>query len=286
MEATAAMLGRPRTPRTQPARRTRTAATAGGSPSTPVWAGTRRSSPMWSGAAPLAGRPHRCGTRGTALRHYLHQRRRPPSMTVEMLRRRAGRRTCELTFVCTTDTWTYLGSRAVRTNPGTSIGAGLGLFGLREPRCPGPSPGRCARDARARTAIRAAGTCLRHDAVAQVTVRSVEGPMALQLDGEHLGRRHEVRIPSRDRCVTCHRVRRAARRSRTASAGRSSRGDDRRPLADARGPSSRSGLAPGQTVAHGGPTDKRVIARELLAGSTGRSGRPGAVGGTGSDSVG
>ena len=67
----------------------------------------------------------------TAIRQYLGQRRRPQSMTVDI----AGAATVadvRLAFVSTTDTWTYLGSRAVRTNPGSVIGAGLGVFGLRD----------------------------------------------------------------------------------------------------------------------------------------------------------
>lgn len=126
----------------------------------------------------------------TAVAHYVHQRRRPPSMTVEI----SGAEPVpdvRATFVCTTDTWTYLGSRAVRTNPGTLRGAGLGVFGLRD-----LGAGTIASTLRRMLATDGdprGRNVLRHDAVTQVTVRSVE-PMALQLDGEHLGQRHEVRF--------------------------------------------------------------------------------------------
>jgi hypothetical protein len=36
-----------------------------------------------------------------------------------------------VTFVSNTSTWTYLGPRAVHTNPGASFATGLGLFAMR-----------------------------------------------------------------------------------------------------------------------------------------------------------
>jgi diacylglycerol kinase family enzyme len=126
----------------------------------------------------------------TAVRHYLDQRRRPRSMTVEI----AGAAPVpdvRLAFVTTTHTWTYLGSRAVRTNPGTSVRSGLGLFGMRD-------LGAGTIAATLRRALAPSGdprgrNVLRQDAVASVTVRSAE-PVALQVDGDLLGRHQQVRF--------------------------------------------------------------------------------------------
>lgn len=124
----------------------------------------------------------------TAVRQYVDQRRRPRAMTVEIPGAAAvdGVRAA---FVCTTDTWTYLGSRAVRTNPGAALGAGLGVFGLRD-------LGLTTIAATLRRILHADGdprgrNVLRQDSVDRVRVRAAE-PVALQLDGEHLGEHREV----------------------------------------------------------------------------------------------
>jgi diacylglycerol kinase family enzyme len=126
----------------------------------------------------------------TAVRHYLDQRRRPRSMTVE-ISGAAPVPDVRMAFVTTTHTWTYLGSRAVRTNPGTSVRSGLGLFGMRE-------LGAGTVAATLRRMLAPGGdprgrNVLRQDAVEAVTVRSAE-PIALQVDGDLLGRHHEVRF--------------------------------------------------------------------------------------------
>jgi diacylglycerol kinase family enzyme len=129
---------------------------------------------------------------GTALRQYLRQRRDPKSITVEIPGAQpvAGVR---LAFVSNTDPWTYLGSRPVRTNPGACFTAGLGLFALRDLglRTVVPALARILQadgDPRGRHV-------LRHDAVPLVRVSSAE-PVALQLDGDHLGERAEVEFVS------------------------------------------------------------------------------------------
>jgi diacylglycerol kinase family enzyme len=126
----------------------------------------------------------------TAVRQYVDQRRRPRSMTVE-IPGAAPVDDVRLAFVCTTDTWTYLGSRAVRTNPGAVFGTGLGVFGLRD-------LGAGTVAATLRRVLRAGGdprgrNVLRQDSVGEVRVRTAE-PVALQVDGEHLGAHRDVRF--------------------------------------------------------------------------------------------
>ncbi len=65
----------------------------------------------------------------TSFRRWATARTRPPSLRVEI----PGREPVEdvkLALVSNTDPWTYLGGRAVRTNPGCSFDGGLGFFGL------------------------------------------------------------------------------------------------------------------------------------------------------------
>lgn len=124
----------------------------------------------------------------TALHEYARQRREPRSITVEL----PGAMPVpdvRMAFVSTTRTWTYLGSRPVRTNPGASWATGLGLFGLRDLGTP-------TIVASLREMLRPGGdprgrNVLRRDAVARVRVRS-ERPLALQVDGDHLGDRRDV----------------------------------------------------------------------------------------------
>lgn len=126
----------------------------------------------------------------TAVHHYLHQLRRPPSMTVQVTAADPVP-DIRLAFITCTDTWTYLGGRAVRTNPGTSVRSGLGLFGVRDLGAGTIAPTlhrmlTPGGDPRGRNV-------LRQDAVEWVTVRSAQ-PVALQVDGDHLGRFAEVRF--------------------------------------------------------------------------------------------
>ena len=126
----------------------------------------------------------------TAMRQYVGQRRQPHSMTVDIAGA-AAVADVRLAFVSTTDTWTYLGSRAVRTNPGSVIGAGLGVFGLRD-------LGAGTVASTLRHILRTGGDphgrkVLRQDAVGHVRVRAA-APVALQVDGEHLGNHRDVRF--------------------------------------------------------------------------------------------
>jgi diacylglycerol kinase family enzyme len=98
-----------------------------------------------------------------------------------------------LAIVTNTHPYTYLGTRPVRMNPGTSLDGGLGVFALRSLRLP--------------TVLRhvvqilnAHGEpqgpmLLRHDDLAQVTVAS-DIPIGLQVDGDYLGLRQHARFDS------------------------------------------------------------------------------------------
>ncbi len=124
----------------------------------------------------------------TAVRQYLRQRRHPPSMTVEVPGT-APVHGMRLAFISNTDTWTYLGSRPIRTNPGASFATGLGLFGLLD--LGAPTIAHTLRHLVKRDGDPHGRHVLRRDAVQVVRVRSDE-PVALQLDGDHLGERSEV----------------------------------------------------------------------------------------------
>jgi diacylglycerol kinase family enzyme len=128
----------------------------------------------------------------TALRQYYRQWRDPKPLTVEVPGVLPPTEV-RLAFVSNTSTWTYLGSRAVHTNPGASFASGLGLFALRSLGVGTVAPVLCeilrsGGDPRGRHLVR-------HDAVALVRVTS-EIPVALQLDGDHLGERSEVEFLS------------------------------------------------------------------------------------------
>jgi len=128
----------------------------------------------------------------TGLRQYYRQWRDPKPMTVEVpgvLEPTPVR----VAFVSNTSTWTYLGSRPVHTNPGASFATGLGLFAMQ-------SLGIGTVAHVLHEILRTGGDpngrhVVRHDAVPLVRVSS-EVPVALQLDGDHLGERTEVEFLS------------------------------------------------------------------------------------------
>jgi diacylglycerol kinase family enzyme len=128
----------------------------------------------------------------TGLRQYYRQWRHPKPLVVEV----PGvlpPTDVRVVFVSNTSTWTYLGSRSVHTNPGASFATGLGLFALR-------SIGVVTMASTLHQILRANGdprgsAIVRDDAVALVRVSS-DVPVALQLDGDHLGERSEVEFLS------------------------------------------------------------------------------------------
>jgi hypothetical protein len=95
-------------------------------------------------------------------------------------------------FVANTDPWTYLGDRAVRTNPGCRFDGGLGLFALRR-----SDPLTVARAIS--SVLRAGGRAgaaagipglVRDDDLDEVRAEVVggTGDIDLQVDGDHVGR--------------------------------------------------------------------------------------------------
>jgi diacylglycerol kinase family enzyme len=129
---------------------------------------------------------------GTAVAEYLRQRRHPASMTIEV----PGASPLEevrLAFVSNTDPWTFLSGKAVRTNPGATFGSGLALFALRHLGLPTIS--RTLRHILSPDGDPHGRNVVRQDAVPSIRIRSAE-PLALQLDGDHLGSRTDVEFVS------------------------------------------------------------------------------------------
>ncbi len=94
-----------------------------------------------------------------------------------------------LAFVSNVDPWTYLGSRPIRTNPGTSADRGLGVFALRSISIAtmarvGGQLLRPGGDPHGRKVVR-------FDDVPSVIVSSAE-PIGFQVDGDFLGKRTRV----------------------------------------------------------------------------------------------
>lgn len=129
---------------------------------------------------------------GTAVGEYLRQRRRPASMTIEVPGA-APLEDIRLAFVSNTDPWTYLAGRAVRTNPGATFGAGLALFALRHLGV--PTIYSSLRHILAPNGDPHGRNIVRQDRVPSIRIRSEE-PLALQLDGDHLGSRTDVEFLS------------------------------------------------------------------------------------------
>lgn len=103
-----------------------------------------------------------------------------------------------LALLSNTDTWTYLGHRPVRTNPGGSFDGGLGLFALRSLGVPTVTRALAQ-------ALRGAGgvsgrNLVRHDDVDLVQVNS-SAPVGLQVDGDYLGRRVGVEFTAAPRAL-------------------------------------------------------------------------------------
>jgi len=98
-----------------------------------------------------------------------------------------------LVFVSNVDPWTYFQSRPIRTNPGTTADAGLGLFALTSLRLPGVL--RVAGQLLRRHATPSSRGLLRSDNVNSVAV-TCRDPVGLQVDGDYLGVRDGARFDS------------------------------------------------------------------------------------------
>jgi diacylglycerol kinase family enzyme len=127
---------------------------------------------------------------------YFRSDRRHPRLTLEL----PGQEPIPgvyMVFVSNVDPWTYLSRLPVRTNPGTSVAGGLGVFALTSMSVP--------------VALRASTQILtgreggsRHIIRAQdqrcAMVRSLQ-PIGLQADGDYLGKKTELRFTSVPRAL-------------------------------------------------------------------------------------
>ncbi len=102
---------------------------------------------------------------------------------------------CHLVFVSNVDPWTYLGSRPIRTNPGTSAEGGLGVFAALSLHA--PAVARMAGQLLLPNSRKGphGRRLLRLDDVQSLTVTADE-PVGLQLDGDFVGRWSPVQFRS------------------------------------------------------------------------------------------
>ncbi|NLV78244.1 MAG: diacylglycerol kinase family lipid kinase [Rhodococcus sp.] len=97
------------------------------------------------------------------------------------------------TFVSNSSPWTFLGSRPVHTNPGTSFDTGLGVFAMTTTRVAASL--RVVRQLLARHGRPESPHLLRLDDVPRVRAVSSR-PVGLQVDGDYLGLRTNVEFVS------------------------------------------------------------------------------------------
>jgi diacylglycerol kinase family enzyme len=123
-----------------------------------------------------------------AASQYFHSKHRQPRLTVEF----EGEDPISglhMVFITNTDPWTYLGARAVRTNPGTTFSGGLGVFGLTS--LSWPAIGRTIPQMLRTSGNPHGRRLVRRDDVTPVRVRCAV-PTGLQLDGDYLGLHTDV----------------------------------------------------------------------------------------------
>jgi len=133
-----------------------------------------------------------------AVRHLVRSAQRPARLTVELP---GGDAVCavHMLLVSNTDPWTFFGPRAVHTNPGTTFDTGLGIFGSTSLGV--PTLTRLVSQMVATRSDPRARKLLRRDDLDRFVVRCSE-PTGLQLDGDYLGRRTEVRFAAVARALT------------------------------------------------------------------------------------
>jgi len=123
-----------------------------------------------------------------AVARFFAAKRAEPTLTLEM----PGREPVtgvHYAFVSNSSPWTYLESRPVHTNPGTSFDTGLGVFAMTTMRVV-PSL-RVVRQLLATHGEPASPHLVRADDIARVHARASH-PIGLQVDGDYLGLRSEV----------------------------------------------------------------------------------------------
>lgn len=101
-------------------------------------------------------------------------------------------------MVSNSSPWTYLDSRPVRTNPGTSFDTGLGLFAMRTMRVL-PSL-RMTRQLLSVSGDPRSPHLVRTDDVPGIRIRS-NRPIGLQMDGDYIGTRRVVDFTARPAAV-------------------------------------------------------------------------------------
>jgi diacylglycerol kinase family enzyme len=122
------------------------------------------------------------------VRKFFAARRDAPTLTVEL----PGKTPVDGVYyamVSNSSPWTFLNSRPVVTNPGTSFDCGLGVFAMRGMGVLGTL--RTARQLLSDSGGPASPLLLRTDDVAHVRLRS-NGPIGVQLDGDYVGTREIV----------------------------------------------------------------------------------------------
>ncbi|MBO0856155.1 MAG: diacylglycerol kinase family lipid kinase [Nocardia sp.] len=128
----------------------------------------------------------------TTVRQFFRSRRREPALTVRI----PGRDPIEsvhYAFVTNTNPWTYLDQRPVRTNPGTTFEAGLGVFAMRTMALlPTLRVVRQLLSAKSNPKSR---KLFRTDDVPSVRIEA-DDEVGLQIDGDFIGRRNVVDFTS------------------------------------------------------------------------------------------
>ncbi|OYD69208.1 diacylglycerol/lipid kinase family protein [Rhodococcus sp. OK302] len=124
----------------------------------------------------------------TAIASFFRSKRAEPALTVRLPDQDpiAG---VHYAFVSNSSPWTYLDSRPVHTNPGTTFDSGLGLFAMTSTKVL-PSL-RVVRQLLARGAEPKSKVLVRTDNVPHITIESSR-PIGLQMDGDYIGLRHTV----------------------------------------------------------------------------------------------
>ncbi len=124
----------------------------------------------------------------SAVREFFRHKRHEPMLTVEVPDREpiTG---VHYAFVSNSSPWTYLDTRPVHTNPGTTFDTGLGLFAMRTTKVvPSLLVSRQILSAGAEPKSR---NLFRIDDVPRIKITSTE-PIGLQMDGDYLGERTEA----------------------------------------------------------------------------------------------